>query len=470
MHFGLRVTPLAVLALAFLPWSLAGPAHQPPRPPNIVFILTNDQDVESLAHMPRLQELLVQQGTTFRNMFVTYPLCCPSRVSFLTGQYPHNHGNLRNEPPLGGWEKFRNAGQEQSTLATWLHAAGYRNALFGQYIPGYRDAIHLPPGWEEWHAFLRANYFNYTLSANGRLERYGDAPAHYSTDVLAEQVIAFIEQAEANDEQPFFIYFAPFAPHGDDVPNGPATPAPRHADAFAGATAPRSPSFNEADVGDKPPPVARLPLLTPEQIRAIDHEHRTRLQSLLAVDEAIDRIIQALAERDELENTYIFFTSDNGYHLGQHRMPNGKDTPYEEDIRVPLVVRGPGVPRGVSLDHLVLNIDFAPTLAELAGATAAELIDGRTFAPLLRPDPPRGESWRRDFLVEIYRPIGVEIRALRTQEWVYVEYSPGARELYDLRADPYQLESLHRVAPAAQLAELSARLRQLAICARDSCR
>ncbi len=219
--------------------------------------------------------------------------------------------------------------------------------------------------------------------------------------MLTEKVVSFIDSAEKNDAQPFFVFFAPSAPHGANMPMGRATPAPRHAGMFAGVTAPRPPSFNEADVSDKPPAIRNLPLLTDEQIAEIDIEYQTRLESLQAVDEGIERIIATLAARGELENTYLFFTSDNGYHLGQHRFPNGKWEIYDEEIRVPMIVRGPRVPAGVTRNHFVLNIDFAPTIAALAGIHPDHTVDGQSFVPLFDHTPPRPRQWRQDFLVEI---------------------------------------------------------------------
>jgi N-acetylglucosamine-6-sulfatase len=344
------------------------------------------------------------------------------------------------------------------------------------------DSTHVPPGWDEWHVQYGGfgQYFNYSLNENGTVVRYGGAPSDYSADVLTGKVVDFIERAEAEDAQPFFVFFAPSAPHGDGVPNGRATPAPRHKGMFQGVAAPRPPSFNEADVSDKPAPIRDLPPLTAQQIAGIDIEYQTRLEALQAVDEGIEKIVNTLAGHGELENTYIFFTSDNGYHLGQHRFLNGKFQVYEEDIRVPLVVRGPGVRQGATRDQFVLNIDFAPTIAALAGIQPGHSVDGRSLVPLLGRQRRRGhgsrkDDWRQDFLVEIYRrspPLGNgdAIRALRTRDAVYVEYASGPRELYDLRADPYQLESLHDAARPRQLGKLSRRLEELAACAGDTCR
>jgi len=475
---GMAAMLLAAAAALTIPLVVGRPTPRPSQQPNIVFIITDDQDIETLPYMPRLRALLADQGVTFANMFVTEPQCCPSHVAILTGQYPHNNGVLNNFFPTGGWRRFLELGGENSTLATWLQDAGYHTGRFGKYLVEYPDdSTHVPPGWNEWRVQYGGvgRYFNYSLNENGTVVRYGGAPSDYSVDQLTGRVIDFIDRAEANDAQPFFVFFAPSAPHADGMPNGRATPAPRHQGMFQGAAAPRPPSFNEADVSDKPPPIRGLPLLTAQQIAGIDIEHQTRLESLQAVDEAIERIIDTLAERGELENTYLFFTSDNGYHLGQHRFLNGKFQIYEEDIRVPLMVRGPGVPQGVTRSHFVLNIDLAPTIAELTAIQPGRPVDGRSLASLLGDDPPRLRRWRQDFLVEIYRRLppfgdGDEIRALRTEDAVYVEYASGPRELYDLRADPYQLESLHDTVPPGRLRRLSRRLWELATCAGDTCR
>ncbi len=490
--FALLLIAGSVPAFAF---AKRAPAAAPARP-NIVYIVSDDQDLASVAYMPRVQALLAAKGVTFTNAFLTTPNCCPSQTSMLTGKYAHNHQILFNIPPLGGFEKFRSLGGERSTIATWLHDAGYLTGRVGKYLVGYPEgSTYVPPGWDEWQSTYEgfSSYYNYSLNENGTVVRYGNAPSDYMTDVLTRKALAFIDRAEANDAQPFFLVFSPTAPHSGSLPNGPPTPAPRHIGAFAHLSAPRPPSFNEADVSDKPPVIQNLPLLSGAQIAAIDQEYRARLESLLALDEGIERIVQHLAARGELKNTYIVFTSDNGYHLGQHRLRNGKAQIYEEDIRMPLIVRGPGVPAGVTRDEYALNIDFAPTFAQLGGATPTDFVDGRSLVPLLgrrrlRPRL-RPQQWRDDFLVELWRPAaqgGDEVRALRTRDAfrsgptparagapgpaIYVEYRSGARELYDLFRDPYQLESLHLLAPPGHLRRWSSRLWELATCAGGTCR
>lgn len=496
-RYPVRLLP-PVVALLLAGLMLAAPSARtasgdaPPGRPNIVYIVTDDQDAASVECMPRVRSLIRDRGMTFRNSFCPTPICCPSQVSMLRGQYAHNTQIMFNVPPLGGFQKFRDLGGEQSTIATWLHDAGYRTGRVGKYLVGYPvGSTYVPPGWDDWHSSYDgfSRFFNYSLNENGSVVQYGSAPSHYLTDVLTERAVRFIEQAEGNDEQPFFLVFSSNAPHSGVAQNGAPTPAPRHVGAFSHLSAPRPPSFNEADVSDKPPGIQALPLLNGAQIAAIDQEYRARLESLLAVDEGIERIINRLAELGELENTFVVFTSDNGYHLGQHRFLDGKGLVYEEDLRVPLMVRGPGVPAGLTTDHYALNIDFAPTFAELGGAAPTHTMDGRSLVPLLGGALVPRQEWRDDFLVELWRPAalgGEEIRALRTRDAfqsgptpapagapspaLYVEYRSGARELYDLSADPYQLESLHQAVPPGHQRRWSRRLAELAGCAGGTCR
>jgi len=451
----------------------------PDAQPNIVFIMSDDQDIATVQYMPRVQELLAAQGVSFANSFVTSSICCPSNVTALTGQYTFNHGVLNNVLPTGGFQKFVNMRTDgdpatqgdESTLATWLDDAGYNTARVGKYLVSYPDdSTYVPPGWDEWYSTYGGSgqYFNYAMNENGQVVRYGSAPEDYGTDVLTAKAVDFIERAEANDEQPFFLQFTPSAPHGaNPLRNGPPIPAPRHVGMFAGATAPRTPSFNEADVSDKPPAISSRPLLTDAQIAAIDSEYQTRLEALQALDEGIGQIVDTLAAQGELENTYIVFTSDNGYHLGQHRAFDGKFDVYEEDIRVPLIIRGPGVSEGVTVEQMAVNIDLAPTMARWGQAAPDRVMDGQSLTPLLG-EGGETQPWRNDFLVELYRHLppaqnGDVIKAVRTEHEIYVEYQSGPREHYDLRTDPYQLQNTYATADPAHIAELSQRLAELAV-------
>ena len=446
--------------------------------PNIVFIMSDDQDVETMRYMPRVQELLAGQGVTFESSFVTSSICCPSNVTALTGQYTFNHGVLNNVLPTGGFQKFVNMRTDgdpatqgdESTLATWLNDAGYNTGRIGKYLVSYPiDSTYVPPGWDDWQSTYEgfSSSFNYHMNENGTIVEYGSDEEDYLTDVLTRKAVDFINRAEANDAQPFFLTFTPTVPHADMGRNGPTTPAPRHAGMFEGIQAPRTPSFNEADVSDKPPPIRNFPLFSDAQIAALDFEYQTRIESLQALDEGIGQIIDTLAARGELDNTYIVFTSDNGYHIGQHRQVGGKFQIYEEDIRVPLIIRGPGVPAGATVEQMAVNIDLAPTMAQWGQAAADRIMDGQSLAPLLGENA-ANENWRKDFLVELYRHLppaqnGDVIKALRTEHEVYVEYKSGPRELYDLRIDPFQLQNSYASADPAHIAELSQRLAELAV-------
>ena len=462
---------------------------------------------------PRLRSLLADQGTSFANFFVSLSLCCPSRSSILRGQYAHNHQIFGNMPPSGGFQKFHDLGHEASTVATWLHDAGFRTALMGKYLNGYPRGVsptYVPPGWDEWDSPARGNAyseFDYTLNENGALVPYGHNPDDYMIDVIGRKATDFI-QASAAAAEPFFLYLPVYAPHQ------PATPAPRHADAFPGVMAPRPPSFDEADVATKPGWVRDRPTLNNRQQRQIDELYRKRLQSMLAVEDLVASLVGTLEATGQLDNTYLFFSSDNGFHLGEHRLPPGKQTAYEEDIRVPLIVRGPGVPDGRTLEHLAGNIDLAPTFAELAGGTPPEFVDGRSLVRLLGGTPPTPDEWRQAFLLEhgdtsprgdatgasatpgpgatagapataagvsegdnpqVVAPTAQArrmipaFRGMRTHDWVYVEYATGERELYDLRADPFELQNLVATTDSATLAPFSARLAELSECAGNGC-
>ena len=481
---GVRRTGLAGLLGVCIWWasSSTGPAPlaasvqlpaQPPRT-NILFILTDDQEVGSLRFMPRVQSLLAAQGVTFSNAFAVQPLCCPSRASILRGQYPHNTEILNNAPPVGGFAKFRDLGRETSTMATWLKAAGYRTAFFGKYLNGYpapERLTHVPPGWDEWYGAHEGpvRYYNYRMTENGQVVNYGESAGDYRTDVLLGKALAFLEARQPN-APPFFIYFSVPAPHADRPGDGPAIPAPRHRGASANLAAPRPPSFNEADVADKPSEIRERPVLTDAQAAEIDAEYRTRVESLLAVDEAVERLVAALSAQGELERTYIFFMSDNGYHLGEHRIPRGKNTLYEEAIRLPHIVRGPGVPAGLTREHFVLNIDLAPTFAELAGAPIPAFVDGRSLVPLLRGSPTPVGQWRQDFLLEVTNAKGITDLGLRNSEYAFFKFANGDTSLYDLRQDPYQVTSVHRAADSRLLQTLTARLTALARCRGQACR
>jgi N-acetylglucosamine-6-sulfatase len=458
----------------------ATPAPRLLRRPNILFILTDDLDADSIKFMPLVKSLLIEPGASFSNHLINIPFCCPSRASILRGQYAHNTRITSNRLPLGGFQKFHSRGLENSTIATWLHDVGYRTVLIGKYLNEYPESAgenYVPPGWDQWHSPMKGNPhkgFGYILNENGSLVSYGFGSGEYGTDVYAQKAAHFIKTA-AKDRRPFFIYLSTFTPHGA-VGDGPAAPAPRHQNLFPDARVPRTASFNELDVSDKPASIRRLPRLTGDQIADIDNLYRRRLQSLIAIDEMVQSLVDTLKEVGQLENTYIVFTSDNGFHLGQHRLFSGKQSPYEEDIRVPLVVRGPDVPPGLVIDHLTGNIDLAPTFAEWAEATVPSFVDGRSLAPLLYRQLPEDSPWRQAFLIQKHTKANPALyvvapyQAIRTKDYLYVEYLDGDVELYDLRQDPHQSNNLAATADQDLLQRLSDWLAGLSQCAGEECR
>ena len=301
----------AALTVCLCLGSMPGEAIAEAARHNVVLILTDDEDVGAHAFMPKTKALIEDQGATFANYFISYPWCCPSRASILRGQYAHNTNIVGNEPPWGGYETFHGLGLEQSTLATWLQAAGYRTAMIGKYLNRYmpeKDGV--PPGWDEWHVGGNAHAsYDYVLNENGQTVHYGNEPEDYLNDVLTGKATEVIRTSAAADE-PFFLYVLPYNPHS------PSVAAPRHEGMFANAELPRPPSFDEADVSDKPAFIRGLPPLDQDQIAYLEYEYRRRIASLQAVDDMVESIVGTLADTGQLDDTYVIYSSDNGFHMG----------------------------------------------------------------------------------------------------------------------------------------------------------
>jgi arylsulfatase A-like enzyme len=446
------------------PWRSFSVSPAPPPPPtqkpNVVLILTDDQRWDTLWAMPNVQSLLVGRGVTFTNGFVANALCCPSRANILKGAYSHTTRVYQNSGVHGPFSAF----DDSSTLATWMDGAGYRTALVGKYFNGYTQAraSYVPPGWDRWVAFATddvggGKYYGYGLSVDGTYLAKGSATTDYSTDVLASYAEDFVRSTEPDD--PLFLYFAPYAPHE------PAEPAPRHASAFGNLSLWRPPSYDEPDVTDKPAYVRALPRFTAANRSRIDTIRLKQYRSLLAVDDAVGRLVQALSDTGRLSTTMIVLMGDNGFVWGEHRWgkngPENKQVPYEESIRVPYVVRyDPLVAAPRTDPSLVLNIDLAPTFTGLAGVPAPGS-EGRSLLPILQTP---GAPWRTDFLVEHHLTTVPSYCAIRSIDATYVRYATGEEELYLLDIDPYQLvNQAGNASYAALLSSLRARAEQLCV-------
>ena len=439
-----------------------------PAKPNFVFILADDMRNDDLKYMPKTRALLEEKGIRFANAYVSNPLCCPSRATIMRGQYAHNTGVWSNVPPDGGWQGYQSHGHEHDNIATHLHDADYSTALLGKYLNHY-EGTAVPPGWDEWFATFTFEYYDYDVNDNGTIRHFGAGERDYHTDVLSRQTRRFIDATAARG-MPFFAYVAPLAPHE------PAIPAPRDEHVFDGEKGPRLPSFNETDVSDKPPWVQQWPRLSADQTARIDYRHETRVESLQALDDLVEEVVSKLQDEGELDNTYVVFTSDNGWQEGEHRIPEGKTWAYEHNTHVPLLIRGPGIQAGSTTHKLTLNTDFFPTFTDLAGIQTPNYVDGRSLRSILKGNTPT--TWRTAILLERRNPYPGHLQSLyagrsfygiRTSSGMkYIEYSLGPRELYDLNTDPYELtNSYDATAPPKGLAT---HLEALKGCAGDGCR
>jgi N-acetylglucosamine-6-sulfatase len=457
---------------------------------NVIFILTDDMTSSELAGMPNVMSEIAGQGTSFNRAYVSFPLCCPSRATMMSGQYMHNHGVRGNFPPQGGWPKFQP--HESNDLPVWLHGAGYHNVHIGKYMNGYPTAngiLPVPLGWDEWYGKVSedALYFNYQLiektlpGGTPRITFYGDQPLDYQTDVFGDRAVDFVKDHPVSQE-PFLLDLWFNSPHG------PFDPAPRDLFRLAGAPLPRLPAFNEKDITDKPRWFQRQARrrLSGAQIKLIDNERRRAQEQLLSVDESVGELIQALRGEGILDDTYIIFSSDNGFFRGEHRITSGKYLPYDPSSRVPLLIRGPGIPAGGVSHELVWNGDITQTILQIARGSDDPALDGRSllsFAdnPELRSTRPillEGDTGAggtevesaqtsaaraREARVGVLGKRGVRnleqepnaiksattegapaYRSIRTDRYEYTVYANGQTELYDMWRDPAQLRSLAR--------------------------
>ncbi len=489
------VVALSASAAAAVPDDNAARAA-PPTPPNVIVIQTDDQTLDTMPAMAQTNALIGDAGATFTRNVTNFPLCCPSRATQLTGQYAHNHGVEANGPPRGGYQAFA----RRNNLATWLERAGYRVGHVGKFLNGYGasedrpstpyDDVHeVPPGWTDWRTTsnrARFGYYGYyvnewSVSEGDRLGeviRHGREEEDYRSDVTTGYALEMLS-AYLEGDSPFYLQVDYLAPHvggtGDGNPQPPydcgraPRPAPRHADSFNGAPlVPASdPSFNEAAIGDKRPSIRRLSRLNKAAVAKLTKRYECQLESLLAVDEGVAQIVDMLQEVEgALDNTYVFFMSDNGFFYGEHRLLTGKSLSFEPAIRVPLLARGPGIESGIEIDELTSNADFAATVLDLTGARAKRtVVDGQSLLPAIRhPERKTG----REILIEGGDHVGILTDRYKLSRF---PRQRGFRELYDLRSDPHELRNLaNRRAYRKVLDRLSTRLNMLRNCAGRSCR
>lgn len=432
----------------------AAPSDSAQRP-NIVWVLTDDLSSDLVNYMPHVKAMQ-KEGTSFSNYTVTDSLCCPSRSSILTGKFPHNTGVFTNTPPDGGFDTFHGKGNEDKTFATALKAQGYRTAMMGKYLNGYEPDMtvggkknYVPPGWDEW-AVAGNGYkeYDYTFNENGKTVDYGNDPKDYLTDVVNKKGQDFIEDS-VKDKKPFVLDISTFAPHG------PATAAPQDEDKFQDLKLPRPPAFDKTPT-DAPQWLKDKKALKPQQVKKITETYRKRVRSVQAVDRMIGGLQEKLKKEGVYDNTVFAFASDNGFHMGQYRLMPGKQTAFDTDVNVPLVVTGPGVKQGVTTDAVASNIDICPTFTDLGGATSDQQADGRSLVPLLKGQTP--QDWPQGALVEHHGPNTSPkdpdrprkgsgnpptYAALRTDRYTYVEYANGSHEYYDRGKDPDMLHNTY---------------------------
>ena len=454
--------------------------------PNIVVIVTDDQAKSTVIPeaMPNLFTRLMPRGTTFSDYVVTTPLCCPSRAAYMTGQYGHNNGILRNV--------YGDLIQKRNVLPAWLKYAGYNTAHVGKFLNGYEQGKLGPaavaPGFDLWFTELeKRRYYNWKASKNGKIRHYGTDDNDHVTKVTSDFAVRWTKRL-ARKKDPFYMqvdYYAPHTSTGRDTRCA-SSPVPEPVDEhrFDAYPLPTPPNFNELDVSDKPNDVKGRGLLTSDNTLEIERRYRCTLESVYGIDRGLGRIMDVLKQRRELDNTVIVFTSDNGYFYGEHRIAKGKPDPYEENINMPLTIAIPNRFRGLAglvstSDASVANIDLAPTLLELAGTgpcrtpKICRTMDGRSMMPLM--DGSGGFPNPRPIALELY---DCDYRGVRYDRQMYTEYSAYNEagtctrtdtEYYDLRSDPYQMENGFPAASgsptAAQISQMQQLEARMTVCA-----
>ena len=461
--------------------------------PNIVVLMTDDQTVESMRVLPKVRALLEKHGVTFSSYFASYPLCCPSRTTYFTGQYAHNHHVLYNMGSTGGYHVFRG---QNTTFPVALQRVGYHTIHIGKYLNGYGKHVRpahapIPPGWNDWNGSIDPStyrYYDFILDENGHPHSFD--MHQYQTDVYANMAVRKIHQ-EAARPGPFLLDVAFLAPHAveretsgldpvdQQAAGGEATrhgiryavPVRKYLHRFAHARLPHMRgAFDERNVSDKPANIQARHRFDREEVGEIRTDYRRRLATLLSVDDAVRKIVGALRTTGQLADTDVIFVSDNGYFHGQHRVPFGKYLPYEPSIHVPLVVRGPGFAEDAVSSSLASNVDLAPTILQLAGAKPLRTLDGHSLLPELR-DPTHAVDHDAILIESGKNDVGAPVYAgLRTRRYKYVEYRDGERELYDLRRDPGELHNRYGDSKLATVQRyLAARLISARSCVGAAC-
>ena len=430
--------------------------------PNIVFVLTDDLSMNLISHMPHVLALQ-KSGTTMSNYYVVDSLCCPSRSAIFTGEYPHDDGVFTNSGTDGGYTAYNSNGDQPKSFALALQKAGYTTGFMGKYLNGYQPTAPIPPGWNAWDVAGNGYpEFDYTLNENGTQQKFRHDPSDYLVDVLSQKAGSFID-ASATTGTPFMLEVATFAPHS------PYTPAPRYANAAQGVSYPTTPAYDTLPTDAPSWLTARGPL-TPTEKTSLLNDYRKRIEADMAVDDLIGNIEAHLKAHGIANNTDIVFSSDNGYHMGEYRLLAGKQTAFDTDIHVPLIVSGPHVPAGRTVTQLTSNVDLAPTFETLAGAPIGSTVDGISLDGLWHGQSP--SNWQHAVLVEHHGPDDTpgdpdrqntkhadppSYEAIRTATALYVKYANGEQEYYNTTHDP---DELHNIAssgvPAAMPAHLAA--------------
>jgi N-acetylglucosamine-6-sulfatase len=439
------LTSLLVIVALLSVMSLPEPSEARTSKPNIVFIYSDDQDVDTMRFMPKTNKQLAANGVTFKNMFTTTPLCCPTRATFLRGQYSHNTNVRSNTLPEGGYEKFVRSGYRRDHLGVWLQRGGYATGHVGKVMNGYVQSSRGKklPGFD---------YF------------VGERPYH--ADRVRSHALRFVK-ARAPKAKPFYLSVSPLEPHS------PFWFPKRYADLYPNAKRPRTPNFNEDNVSDKPAWISERPRLTPEQVANYDKEYRKRIRGVRAVDDLVGSLVAELRRQGELGNTYFIYSSDNGYMQGAHRL-HSKREPYEESIRVPLIIRGPGLASGVARTHIATSNDIAPTIMNFAKLPKKAFFDGRSLRPVAVRSPATGTNWRTATGIEWLGPQDdpkryYGVRTASGEKYVY-HTATGEEEYYDLSVDPYELENkADDPAVAGRVSALKVRADRLLGCRADEC-